>query len=54
MLDVYDQNPILIWAALKEDFNTVTPAQLAQATHNFLGYVITEDDCRAEYDRMHI
>ena len=22
MLDVYDQNPILIWAALKEDFNT--------------------------------
>ena len=44
MLDVYDQNPIRIWAALKEDFNTVTPSQLAQAAHSFLGYVVTEDD----------
>ena len=44
MLDVHDQNPILIWAALKEDYNTVTSAQLAQASHNFLGYTITEDD----------
>ena len=44
MLDVYDQNPILIWAALKEDYNTVTPSQLAQAAHSFLGYVVTEDD----------
>ena len=44
MLDVHNKNPILIWAALKEDYNTVTPAQLAQAAHNFLDYVITEDD----------
>ena len=44
MLDVHNKNPILIWAALKEDYNTVTPAQLAQAAHNFLGYIITEDD----------
>ena len=44
ILDVHNKNPILIWAALKEDYNTVTPAQLAQAAHNFLGYVVTEDD----------
>ena len=44
MLDVHNKNLILIWAAPKEDHNTVTPAQLAQAAHNFLGYVVTEDD----------
>ena len=44
MLDVHNKNPILIWVALKEDYNTVTLAQLAQAAHNFLGYVITKDD----------
>ena len=44
MLDVHDQNPIFMWAALKEDYITVTPAQLAQGAHNFLGYTITKDD----------
>ena len=44
MLDVHNKNPILIWAALREDYNTVTPAQLAQAVHNFSGYIVTEDD----------
>ena len=44
MLKVHNKNPILIWAALSADFNTVTPAQEAIATQNFLGFVVSEDD----------
>ena len=44
MLSVHKKNPILIWAALASDFNTVTPAQRASAIHNFHGYVVTEEE----------
>ena len=44
MLDIHKKNPILICAALKADYNTVTAAQQAQAVHNFLGYTISKDD----------
>ena len=44
MLDVHNKNPILVWATLKGDYNTVTLAQQAQAIHNFLGYKVSKDD----------
>ena len=44
MLDVHNNNPVLTWAALRADYNTVTAAQQTQATHNFLGYIVTKDD----------
>lgn len=44
MLKVHKMNPIPIWATLAADYNTVTPAQQAIATHDFLGYIVSEDD----------
>ena len=44
MLNVHNKNPVLIWAALAADYNIVSPAQEAAATHNFLSFTVSEDD----------
>ena len=35
ILKVHNKNPILMWAALAADFNTITPAQLSLARRYF-------------------
>lgn len=44
MLDVHNKNLVLLWAALRADYNTVNTTQEAIAILNFLGYVVTDDD----------
>ena len=44
ILKVHNKNPILMWAALAADFNTITPAQLSLARRDFLNYTIPEDE----------
>ena len=41
---VLRKNPVLIWAHLAADFNTVTPAQLSIARRDFLNFAIPEDE----------
>ena len=48
MLNVHNKNPILIWAALASDFNTITPAQQSLARQDFQNFVITEDETHLE------
>ena len=44
ILRVHNKNPILMWAALAAEFNTITPAQLSLARRDFLNYSILEDE----------
>ena len=43
-LDVHGNNPVLIWAQLGADYNTVTPAQRLSARTEFLSFTISEDE----------
>ena len=43
-LDVHGNNPVLIWAQLGADYNTVTPAQRSSARTEFLTFTISGDE----------
>ena len=43
-LDVHGNNPVLMWAQLGADYNTVTPAQRSSARTEFLTFVISGDE----------
>ena len=43
-LDVHDRNPILMWAQLAADYNTITPAQKLTARKHFMNFNIAEDE----------
>ena len=43
-LDVHGNNPVLIWAQLGVDYNTVTPAQRSSARTEFLTFTISGDE----------
>ena len=43
-LDVHGNNPVLMWAQLGADYNTLTPAQRSSARTEFLTFVISGDE----------
>ena len=55
-LDVHANNPVLMWAQLGADYNTVTPAQRSSARTEFLNFRIGDDeqyiDIKLRYDEL--
>ena len=55
-LDVHANNPVLMWAQLSADYNTVTPAQRSSARTDFLNFVIGDEelyiDIKLRYDEL--
>ena len=43
-MDVHDRNPVLMWAQLAADYNTITTAQKSTARNFFLNFSIVEDE----------
>ena len=41
---VHNKTPLLMWARLRADYNTISPARLALATKDFQKYFIAEDE----------
>ena len=55
-LDVHANNPVLMWAQLGADYNTVTPAQRSSTRTEFLNFVIGDEeqyiDIKLRYDEL--